>query len=135
MAAQGAIPGFFEKRALIYAPQPDAAALRAQGQRLLEAGVLEGALESFVRANDAEGIGRIAAAAGGAGDAFAYEAAHKALGRAPSQAEWVGLGEKALAAGMLWFAYRAFEKADHQEGLERSRREMFNAGIAPEHQG
>jgi hypothetical protein len=45
-------------------------------------------------------------------------------------AEWVGVGETALTAGLLWFAYRAFEKADHQDGLERTRAAMRAAGIA-----
>jgi len=35
---------------------------------------------------------------------------------------------------MLWFAYRAFEKADHQDGLERTRAAMHAAGISPEQQ-
>ena len=131
MAAEGGLPGFFEKRGLVYADQPNAGGLRAQGQRLLDAGVLEGALESFANAGDAEGIGRVAAAAATAGDAFAYEAAVKALGKAPTPAEWVAVGETALAAGMLGFAYRAFEKADHQDGLERARQAMLAAGLAP----
>jgi tetratricopeptide (TPR) repeat protein len=133
MAAAGAIPGFFEKRELIYAAQPDATALRAQGRRLLEGGLLEAALESFALAGDTAGIGEVAAAARAAGDAFAYEAALKALGKAPAAAEWVALGETAFAAGMLWFAYRAFEKADHQDGLERARRAMHDAGLSPGH--
>ena len=132
MAAQGTIPGFFEKRELIYAAQPDAAALGAQGRRLLEGGLLEAALESFVRAGDTAGITEVAAAARAAGDAFACEAALKALGKTPAPAEWVALGETALAAGMLWFAYRAFEKADSQDGLERARRAMHDAGITPQ---
>jgi hypothetical protein len=131
MTAEGAVPGFFEKRGLIYAAQPDAAAQRAQGKRLLESGILEAALESFVRANDTKGIEEVAAAGRAAGDAFAYEAAHKALGRVPSPAEWVALGETALASGMLWFAYRAFEKADSQDGLERVRRAMHDGGVSP----
>jgi tetratricopeptide (TPR) repeat protein len=129
MGAEGAIPGFFEKRELVHAAEP--AALRAQGKRLLESGLLEGALESFARAEDTAGIGEVAAAARAAGDAFAYEAALKALGKTPAAPEWVALGETALAAGMLWFAYRAFEKADSQEGLERARRAMHEAGINP----
>jgi hypothetical protein len=48
----------------------------------------------------------------------------------PAPGEWVAVAETALAAGMLSFAYRAFEKADHQEGLERARRAMFEAGIS-----
>ncbi|HEY5999671.1 MAG TPA: hypothetical protein VI078_10280 [bacterium] len=125
-----AVPGFFEKRGLIYAAQANAGALRTQGRALLGAGLLEEALESFVKGGDTEGIGQVAAAANAAGDAFAYEAALKALGKAPSPAEWVALGQTALAAGMLWFAYRAFEKADNQEGLERVRRAMFEAGVS-----
>ena len=131
MATQDAIPGFFEKRELVYAAQPNAAALRAQGKRLLEAGILEGALESFTKAGDTSGIGEVAEAARAAGDAFAFEAALKALGKTPVPPEWVALGETALAAGMLWFAYRAFEKADHQDGLERARRAMHDAGMSP----
>jgi hypothetical protein len=130
MAAQTAVPGFFEKRDLIYAAQPNVAALRAQGKAQLGSGLFEGALESFVKAADTEGIGEVAAAARAAGDAFAYEAAFKALGKSPAAPEWVTLGETALAAGMLGFAYRAFEKADHQDGLERTRRAMFEAGIS-----
>ena len=131
MATPTALPGFFEKRELIYAAQPAAAALRAQAKRLLEGGILEGALESFARAGDAAGPAEVAEAARAAGDAFAYEAALKALGKVSTPAEWVAVGETALAAGMLWFAYRAFEKADHQDGLERARRAMFEAGISP----
>lgn len=130
MAAPTTLPGFFEKRELIYAAQPPTAALRAQAKRLLESGILEGALESFQRAGDAPGVAEVAEAARAAGDAFAYEAALKALARAAAPAEWVAVGETALAAGMLSFAYRAFEKADHQEGLERVRRAMFEAGIS-----
>ena len=130
MASPTALPGFFEKRELIYAAQPAAAALRAQAKRLLESGVLEGALESFQRAGDAAGTAEVAEAARAAGDAFAYEAALKALARAAAPAEWVAVGETALAAGMLSFAYRAFEKADHQDGLERARRALFEAGIS-----
>jgi len=130
MAAPTALPGFFEKRELIYAAQPAAAALRAQARRLLESGILEGALESFQRAGDVAGTAEVAEAARAAGDAFAYEAAHKALGKMPAPGEWVAVAETALAAGMLSFAYRAFEKADHQEGLERARRAMFEAGIS-----
>mgnify|MGYP001033120044 CR=1 FL=1 len=130
MAAATTLPGFFEKRELIYAAQPAAAALRAQARQLLEIGILEGALESFQRAGDDAGIAEVGEAARSAGDAFAFEAALKARGKAPSAAEWVALGETALEAGMLSFAYRAFEKADHQDGLERARRAMFEAGIS-----
>jgi hypothetical protein len=131
MAADKALPGFFEKRELLYAGQPNAGALVALGQTQLGAGVLDGALEAFVRAGNAEGMAQVAEAARAAGDAFSFEAALKAQGKAPAAGEWAALGETALAKGLLWFAYRSFEKADHQDGLERTRREMFAAGIAP----
>jgi len=124
--------GFFEKRELLYAAQPNAAALSAQGREFLEAGLLDSALEFFVRAGNAEGLAEVDAAARRGGDAFSFEAARKALGRTVKAEEWIALGERALEAGLLGFAYRSFEKADHQEGLDRTRREMFLAGLTPE---
>lgn len=124
------MPGFFEQRELLYAGQVDATALSAQGRRFLEAGLLDGALESFLKAGDGAGLAQVEAAARAAGDSFSLEAALKALGKTATPAEWTAVGETALAAGLLWFAYRAFEKADDQERLERTRREMSAAGIS-----
>jgi len=124
-------PGFFERRELLFAPQPNQAALSAQGRLCLEAGLLEGALEFFAKAGDTGGLAQVEEAARRSGDAFSLEAALKALGRTASPAEWAAVGETALGAGLLWFAYRAFEKADNQDGLERTRREMHAAGISP----
>jgi len=132
MGKNAAAPGFFEKRDLLYAGEPDASALSARGREFLEAGLLDVALELFARAGNAEGLAEVDAAAFRAGDAFSFEAARKALGKTASAEEWVAVGERAFEAGLLWFAYRSFEKADHQEGLERTRREMFHAGITPE---
>lgn len=131
MANEQTLPGFFQKRELLYAAQPDAAALGAQGRAQLAAGVLDGALEAFVKAGDTAGMAQVADAARAAGDAFTFEAALRAQGKAPAPGEWAAIGETALARGLLWFAYRSFEKADHQDGLERARKEMFAAGIAP----
>jgi hypothetical protein len=125
------MPGFFEQRELLYAEQANATALSAQGRRFLEAGLLDGALESFLKAGDRAGLAQVEAAARAAGDSFSLEAALKALGKTASPAEWTAVGETALAAGLLWFAYRAFEKADDQDRLERTRREMSAAGISP----
>lgn len=128
----GAQAGFFERRKMLFAEPPDKAALGAQGRTALEAGLLDSALECFVKAGDRDGLTRLAAAAREAGDTFSFEATCKALGKPPLTAEWAAIGETALAAGLLWFAYRAFEKADSQEGLERTRREMHAANINPD---
>jgi hypothetical protein len=125
------LPGFFERRELLFAPQPDPAGLSAQGRVFLGAGLLDSAMESFAKAGDTAGLAQVEAAARSTGDAFSLEAALKALGRTATPAEWAAVGETALGAGLLWFAYRAFEKADDQDGLERTRREMHAAGITP----
>lgn len=131
MGAETALPGFFKKRKLLFAEPADKASLGAEGRAGLDAGLLDSSLEFFVRAGDREGLERVAEAARAAGDTFSFEAAHKALGKPAATADWVAIGETALAAGRLWFAYRAFEKADNQDGLERTRRDMHAAGITP----
>ena len=134
MATQGTIPGFFERRELLFAAKSNPAALSAQGRGFLDAGLLDSALESFAMAGDSAGLAQVEAAARRAGDSFSLIAAFKALGTTATPAEWVVIGETALQAGMLWFAYRAFEKADNQDGLERTRTAMHAAGISPEQQ-
>jgi len=134
VGTQKSIPGFYERRELLFAAKADAAALSAQGRVFLEAGLLDSALESFAMAGDSPGLAQVEAAARRAGDTFSLVPVLKALGKTASAVEWVALGETALQAGMLWFAYRAFEKADNQDGLERTRTAMHAAGISPEHQ-
>jgi hypothetical protein len=132
VATQEAITGFFERRDLLFAAKPDPAGMSAHGRGFLAAGLLDSALESFVAAGDAAGIAQVEEAARRAGDTFSLVAAHRALGKTATPGEWVAIAETALQAGMLWFAYRAFEKADNQDGLERTRSAMHAAGISPE---
>jgi hypothetical protein len=132
MATQGTIPGFFERRELLFAAKASPAALSAHGKGFLEAGLFDSALESFAMAGDSAGLAQVEEAARRAGDVFSLIAAQKALGKSVTPAEWVTIGETALQGGLLWFAYRAFEKADNQDGLERTRSAMHAAGISPE---
>lgn len=134
MGTQGSIPGFFERRELLFAAKSDPAALKQQGRGFLEAGLLDSALESFAMAGDGDGLAQVELAARRTGDTFSLVAALRALGKKASPTEWVAIGETALKAGLLWFAYRAFEKADNQDGLERTRTAMHAAGITPEQQ-
>lgn len=131
MSGDHAVIGFFAKRDLLHADPPSAAALVAAGERELAGGRLETALELFLRAGDQAAIAKALEAARAGGDAFSFEAALRALGRPAQPPEWVEVGETALGQGKLWFAYRAFEKADNQEALERTRRAMSEAGITP----
>jgi len=130
---QGSLPGFYERRNLLFAAKSDAAALSAHGRGFLEAGLLDSALESFAMAGDSAGLAQVEEAARRTGDTFSLVAVFKSLGKTATPAEWVAIGETALTAGMLWFAYRAFEKADNQDGLERTRTAMHAAGISPDH--
>jgi hypothetical protein len=132
VGTQGSIPGFYERRDLLFATKSDAAALSAQGRTFLEAGLLDSALESFAMAGDSAGLAQVEAAARRAGDSFSLVAVLRSLGKTATPVEWIAIGETALAAGMLWFAYRAYEKADNQDGLERARAAMHAAGITPE---
>lgn len=132
MATQGTIPGFFERRELLFAVKANPAALSEQGRGFLAAGLLDSALESFAMAGDSAGLAQVEEAARRAGDTFSLLAAFKALNKTATPAEWIVIGETALQAGLLWFAYRSFEKADSQEGLERTRSAMHAAGISPE---
>lgn len=132
MGTQGTIPGFYERRELLFATKPDPSALSAHGRAFLEDGLLDSALESFAMAGDTAGLARVEEAARRTGDSFTLVAVLKALGKSPTPVEWVAIAETALQAGLLWFAYRAFEKADNQEGLERTRTAMHTAGISPE---
>jgi hypothetical protein len=132
VGAEGSIPGFYERRELLFSTKPVAAALSAHGRVFLTAGLLDSALESFAMAGDTASLAEAEAAARSSGDTFSLVQALKALGKSATPAEWVAVGETALAAGLLWFAYRAFEKADSQDGLDRTRTAMHAAGISPE---
>ena len=63
------------------------------------------------------------------GDSFSFEAALRALSLEATREEWGALGRQALEDGKLWFAYRAFEKADDQGGLEKVRTAMSEKDI------
>ena len=129
MATQDLLPSFYQRRELLFAEKPEPAALSAHGRRFLEAGLLDSALESYAAAGDAAGLAQVEEAARRAGDTFTLVAGLKALGKTDAAAAWASTGERALGAGLLWFAYRAFEKAESQEGLERTRHAMHEAGI------
>ena len=134
MGRQGSTPGFFEKRELLFAAKPDAAALKAPGAAFWRPAC------STPRWSCSDGRGQPRASrrsrrppAARATPSALWRRARLSERRATPD-EWVAIGETALSAGMLSFAYRAFEKADHQDGLERTRAAMHAAGITPEQQ-
>jgi hypothetical protein len=105
--------------------------LREFASELVDQGLLDEALGYFVKAGDREGMESVLEESRRVGDTFSFEASLRALGREASKEEWGALGKQALDNGRLWFAYRAFEKADDQPGLEKVRASMSDHDIVP----
>ena len=134
MGTQGALPGFYERRELLFAAKPVPASLSAQGRIFLEAGLLDSALESFAMAGDSAGLAQVEAAARargghlqpGAGAQGARKDGDPADGGTPSAIRLSG-------GALLWFAYRAFEKAEQPGRPGADRSAMHAAGIEPDH--
>jgi hypothetical protein len=122
-------PGFFRRREMLNAGTTPAETLSDKGAELAAQGLLDEALAFFLRAGNRDGIEGVLEESRRTGDTFTFEAALRALGREASKEEWGGVGRKALEEGRLWFAYRAFEKADDQGGLEKVRAAMETLGV------
>ncbi len=131
MAQNPVVPGFFQKRKMLDVQQVSPGDLSRQGRELLSQGLLDEALGFFLKAGDEEGMQAVADEGRREGDYFSFEAALRGLGREAGGEEWRALAKNALERGRLWFAYRAFEKADDQPGLEQVRRAMAEQHILP----
>ena len=130
MTEEAKVPGFFRRRELLDSDRTSEGNLSSQAEAFEEEGLLDEALSFHLRAGNEKGIERILEKSRKTGDFFTFDAALKALGRTSSREEWKKVGEVALASGRLWFAYRSFEKADDQEGLEKVREEMERQGVS-----
>lgn len=130
MNKEAKVPGFFRRRDLLDSEQPAERKLVDQGEEFAEQGLLDEALTFFIRAGDEKGMRRVLAESRSLGDSFTFDAALRVLGKTASRSEWKEVGEKAFEAGRLWFSYRAFEKADYQEGLEKVRAAMGEQGVS-----
>lgn len=130
MNKEAKVPGFFRRRDLLDSEQPAERKLVDQGEEFAEQGLLDEALTFFIRAGDDKGMRRVLAESRSLGDSFTFDAALRVLGKTASRSEWKEVGEKAFEAGRLWFSYRAFEKADYQEGLEKVRAAMGEQGVS-----
>ena len=123
-------PDFFRKREMLDSGRTPKESLGRQGEEFLAQGRFDEALAFFGAAEDDEGRRRVLEASRSAADVFSFEAALRATGVTSSKEEWDDVGERALAKGFLWFAYRAFEKSENQGGLDRVRAAMTGEGIS-----
>ena len=129
MTDNAAYPGFFRRREMLDAEGTPEKTLSAQGEELAAHGLLDEALTFFARAGNRQGMERVLEESRRSGDFFSFEAALRALNLEATREEWGALGRQALEDGKLWFAYRAFEKADDQEGLGKVRASMSEKDI------
>ena len=131
MTEKTSYPGFFRRREMLDGDKTAGGTLRELASELVDQGLLDEALGYFVKAGDREGMESVLEESRRVGDTFSFEASLRALGREASKEEWGALGKQALDKGRLWFAYRAFEKADDQPGLEKVRASMSDHDIVP----
>lgn len=104
------VPHSLKKRRLLNQPDLSPASCREYGEKFLDLGWWEDALEFFHKGNDAAGLERIKAHCLATGDAYLLAR----LGKHEPEV-WRRLGEEALARGKLQFARRAFELAGDQD--------------------
>jgi len=129
MTEKTSYPGFFRRREMLDGDGTAGGTLSGLGSELVGQGLLDEALGYFVKAGDRDGMESVLEESRRVGDTFTFEAALRALGSEASKEEWGALGRQALENGRLWFAYRAFEKADDQPGLDKVRASMSDHGI------
>jgi len=129
MTEETSYPGFFRRREMLDAQGTPGGTLSTQAAKLAAQGLLDEALTFFAKAGDREGMEGVLEESRRTGDTFSFEAALRALGREATKEEWGALGRQAMEDGRLWFAYRAFEKADDQAGLVKVRTTMVELGI------
>lgn len=121
---EAVVTGFFKRQEMLESEGTSKEQLSQEARRLADEGLLDEAVTFFIRAEDTAGLDEMAARCRKEGDLFGFEAASRALGREPEAGEWKELGGTALTLGKLWFAYRGYEKADDQEGLDKVRQRM-----------
>jgi hypothetical protein len=130
MADEAVVTGFFKRQQML-GEGASGEQLSKEAHRLAGEGLLDDAITFFIGAGDTAGLEKMALRCLKDGDLFGFEAASRALGKEPEAGEWQELGNKALAHGKLWFSYRAFEKAEDHDGLEKVRRRMSEEGVEP----
>ena len=124
MADEAVVTGFYKRQEMLESGGVSRDQLSKEARRLVDEGLLDEAVTFFTRAEDTAGLEDMVLRCRKEGDAFGFEAASRALGKEPDAGEWKELGGTALALGKLWFAYRAYEKAEDQDGLDKVRQGM-----------
>jgi len=104
------VPDSLKKRQLLNETNINPEMCREYGEKFLDLGLFDDALEFFKRAQYEPGLDKIKEQALGNGDAYLMTR----LGSHPPEV-WRQVAEQALKLGKIQFARRAFEQAGDQE--------------------
>ncbi len=107
LALPKGVPGCLKKRRLLNDPELRPELCREYGEKFLDLGWWQDALEFFQKCGDAQGLEKIKAHCLETGDVFLLGR----LGSPQDPKTWRLVAEKALDQGQFYFARRAYELA------------------------
>jgi hypothetical protein len=128
MARKPDLPGFYQKRKILFGAKTAPAKMRETGKLFMDAGRYDDALEFFERCSADDLARQIAAMAMKAGDTALYMRAKKVLKEQISDQEWAAVAANAEKAGAHTMAYVAHLRAGHEEEAARLRAVIGAAG-------
>jgi len=118
------LPGFWQKRKMLFGPRTTPQTMLETGKRFMAAGRLDDALEFFARTTASDEVRQIVRMAQERGDTALFLRAKRVLKEEPTDEELVAIARAAEAAGCKFMAYVALLKAGHQEEADRLRAEL-----------
>ncbi|MDP6439246.1 MAG: hypothetical protein QGH74_06410 [Candidatus Brocadiia bacterium] len=131
MAKSNELPGFREKRKVLFGPKTSPKQMRDMGVRFMEAERYDDALEFFARTEAKADVKEIVRIAMDRGDTPLLLRARLVLGETPAEKELLACARKAEAAGRKSMAVVAYSKAGNEEEAERLRAEI-SASLEPD---
>lgn len=121
MAKSKELPGFDEKRKILFGAKSSPEKMRETGELFMDAERYDDALEFFQRCDAQDQTREIARRAMAAGNTPLYMRAKKVLGEDITEQEWSELAATAEKTGLHSVAYVAHLKAGHEEEAARLR--------------
>jgi len=115
------LPGFREKRKILFGENTTPEQMLETGRKFMAAGRFDDALEFFQRSDARAEVQQIAQTAAQSGDTALFLRAKLVLGEQASEQELVRVARAAEASGRHSMAYIAYVKAGRQEDAERLR--------------
>ncbi len=132
MAKKHELPGFYEKRKILFGAKTTPERMRQTGKLFMDAERYDDALEFFERAKADDLTRQIAQVAMERGNVLLYMRAKKVLAERIAEQEWSRLAASAEEAGQYAGARVAHLKAGHEEDAARLARMMPGPAAAEE---